>query len=66
MERDWWAYRFAKAMLRMGAQLRYEILFKRGCRLWATSRMTMPEQVADSEFEHLCELEDERMQVLMS
>ncbi|MGA0609278.1 hypothetical protein [Caldimonas sp. KR1-144] len=55
MERNWWAYRFAKAMLQLGAQMSYDVLFKRGCRLWATSQFAHPEQAADSEFGHIDE-----------
>lgn len=52
MERNWWAYRFAKAMLRHGVQRPYELLFERGLRLWATAKTAQPEDVAESEFEH--------------
>lgn len=56
MERNLWAYRFAKAMLRHGVQRPYDLLFQRGCRLWMTLRTSPPEVVADSEFEQVDEL----------
>jgi len=56
MERNWWAYRFAKAMLRHGAQMPYDLLFKRGCSLWKTERSMAPEEIADSQFDQAEEI----------
>ena len=55
MERNWWAYRFAKAMLQRGVEWPYALLFERGCRLWRTSKLDQPEAIADSDFQQLDE-----------